>query len=179
MSQRNGKGSVKKVCFLWVHLLIQFSIQPSIRIAVQEDPTNRPVLAEAFKRLHRLWKQHNEQLQSQSQLQPFSNSSLKHAEGPVATKTPSVDSFLDVDERDEERSWPIEHRLRNNESENQPNISSMTVPQAINEHKRKVPNRIPDIWQTFDEYGKLGDITAKYWKGYYLFYNLMNFPEAE
>ncbi|CAG8524522.1 6989_t:CDS:2 [Ambispora gerdemannii] len=48
----------------------------------------------------------------------------------------------------------------------------MTVSEAIAEHKKKSTDR-KEIFECFSEYNELGDINAKYWKGYYLYYNIL------
>lgn len=44
------------------------------------------------------------------------------------------------------------------------------------EHKKKDGNR-RKAWKCFEAYAAVGDITAKYWKGYYLYYNLVEGSE--
>ncbi|CAG8532770.1 21593_t:CDS:2 [Cetraspora pellucida] len=50
--------------------------------------------------------------------------------------------------------------------------SIMPIEEAIKQHKLKDGNR-QEAWKPFEFYSKLGDTTAKYYKAYYLYKNLM------
>ncbi|CAG8807062.1 19304_t:CDS:2, partial [Racocetra persica] len=50
--------------------------------------------------------------------------------------------------------------------------SIMPIEEAVKQHKLKDGN-INEAWKSFEFYSKLGDTTAKYYKGYYLSNNLM------
>ncbi|CAG8524463.1 5844_t:CDS:2 [Ambispora leptoticha] len=47
---------------------------------------------------------------------------------------------------------------------------------AIKEHKKKNKQL---AWTTFNEYKAIGDPLGKYWVGYYLYYNILEWSEAE
>ncbi|CAG8519593.1 6567_t:CDS:2 [Ambispora leptoticha] len=53
----------------------------------------------------------------------------------------------------------------------------MTVNEAITEHRKKSENR-GKIFECFSEYAELGDLSAKYWKGYYLYYNVLEMDDT-
>ncbi|CAG8662221.1 10415_t:CDS:2, partial [Ambispora gerdemannii] len=52
-----------------------------------------------------------------------------------------------------------------------------TVEDAINLHKTRGGDR-KEAYEIFCDYAKLGDSTAKYWVGYYLYYNSLNNKET-
>ncbi|CAG8549604.1 13144_t:CDS:2, partial [Gigaspora rosea] len=52
----------------------------------------------------------------------------------------------------------------------------MSIEEAIKQHDLKDGN-ICKAWESFEFYSKLGDMTAKYYKGYYLLKNLMKFRD--
>ncbi|CAG8578086.1 1894_t:CDS:2 [Diversispora eburnea] len=62
-------------------------------------------------------------------------------------------------------------------------IGDMTLYEAIAKHEEITKNHEEDIsikesiWKCFEEYAALGDIDAKYWKGYYLYYNELKGPK--
>ncbi|CAG8448932.1 9806_t:CDS:2 [Diversispora eburnea] len=55
-------------------------------------------------------------------------------------------------------------------------FGDMSVEEAIMEHKKRDGNK-KNAWKCFEAHAAVGDITAKYWKGYYLYYNLIDGPE--
>ncbi|RHZ79863.1 hypothetical protein Glove_140g132 [Diversispora epigaea] len=62
-------------------------------------------------------------------------------------------------------------------------FGDMTLNEAIMKHEEITKNHEEDIsvkekiWKCFEEYAAAGDIEAKYWKGYYLYYNELKGPD--
>ncbi|RHZ52892.1 hypothetical protein Glove_456g20 [Diversispora epigaea] len=55
-------------------------------------------------------------------------------------------------------------------------FGDISVEEAIMEHKKKDGNK-KNAWKCFEAHAAVGDISAKYWKGYYLYYNLIDGPK--
>ncbi|CAG8480742.1 14844_t:CDS:2 [Acaulospora morrowiae] len=71
---------------------------------------------------------------------------------------------LDTDPKDDE----IEDEI----------FSYLTVEEAIEEHKSSSGNKRKS-WESFHIYAELGDLKAKYWKAYFLYYNILKWKEGE
>ncbi|CAG8716822.1 17216_t:CDS:2, partial [Acaulospora morrowiae] len=50
-------------------------------------------------------------------------------------------------------------------------ICTMSVREAIAEHKKKDGDKLK-AWKAFSQHAEFGDMLARYWKGYYLYYDL-------
>ncbi|CAG8485474.1 13651_t:CDS:2 [Dentiscutata heterogama] len=71
--------------------------------------------------------------------------------------------------------------FHNQESETYLNFDEfddMSIEEAIEEFYKNDGNKL-NAWKCFDAYANIGDFTAKYWKAYFLYYNILNWPESE
>ncbi|CAG8666644.1 14004_t:CDS:2 [Cetraspora pellucida] len=56
-------------------------------------------------------------------------------------------------------------------------FGDISVEEAIKEYRSKNGNK-QNAWKCFEAHANAGDITAKYWKAYFLYYNILNWPES-
>ncbi|RHZ88742.1 hypothetical protein Glove_21g89 [Diversispora epigaea] len=58
-------------------------------------------------------------------------------------------------------------------------FGDLSVEEAIAETKKSNGGDRLNAWKCFEVYAELGDIKAKYWKGYFLYYDILKWPEEE
>ncbi|CAG8543074.1 896_t:CDS:2 [Diversispora eburnea] len=83
----------------------------------------------------------------------------------------------------------IKQILKDNQERNTPsslkddetikNEKTNKVEEAITETKKSNGGDKLNAWKCFEVYAELGDIKAKYWKGYFLYYDILKWPEEE
>ncbi|CAG8524048.1 1843_t:CDS:2 [Ambispora leptoticha] len=121
--------------------------------AVHDDPSMRPSITDFFKTLYPIW------LKTQPPPSPR----------PSFANIPRQQFQQREDQQDEhEPEFPEEELVIET-----PKIS---LAEAIKEHRKKNKKL---AWDTFNEYKGIGDLLGKYWVGYYLYYNILDWTEAE
>ncbi|KAG9293109.1 hypothetical protein G9A89_016471 [Geosiphon pyriformis] len=121
--------------------------------AVHDDPSLRPSISDIFKMLVPLWK--NVQPPPSPRMVPLRNNS----------------QFSESEKGDSDNEG---------DSDEDCSIEPPRIPlqEAIREHKKKDGDK-KKAWDAFQYYKNIGDIQAKYWVGYYLYYDILKFPETE
>ncbi|CAG8507878.1 8906_t:CDS:2 [Funneliformis mosseae] len=141
-------------CEIYRNLIVQENIRPSfsntippewVKVtyqALQDSPNARPPLRDMFMTLNHLC----------SKFAPPPSSRPNSSRYPTDDDLPS----------DDELDLAIEDL----------SISVLTVREAILEHKKKDGDKVKS-WESFKYHAEeFNDITARYWKGYYLYYGL-------
>ncbi|KAG9293215.1 hypothetical protein G9A89_010586 [Geosiphon pyriformis] len=124
------------------------------RGATRHEPSLRPSLTDMFGVLHRLLKSYQPQVFPRP-----SNMNTSNVPITLLTLNPNI---LDTDN---DVGLMIESDLAE--------LSTvLSVQDAILEHKKEDGNRI-DAFKAFEIHASFGDQLAKYWMGYYLYYNIL------
>ncbi|CAG8538650.1 2970_t:CDS:2 [Ambispora leptoticha] len=120
--------------------------------AVHDEPIMRASITDLFKTLYPIW------LKTQTSPSP----KIRRA------NVESHQTQQDDDHQDEdEPKFPEELVIV---------TPKIPLSDAIKEHRKKNKQL---AWTTFNEYKAIGDPLGKYWVGYYLYYNILEWSEAE
>ncbi|CAG8454087.1 7563_t:CDS:2 [Ambispora gerdemannii] len=123
--------------------------------AVHDDPSMRPSITDFFKVLQPIWQR----------TQPPPSPRIKFANIEFPLTQHEDDQKDELEPEFEEEELVIEN-------------PKMPLTDAIKEHKKKDGDK-QLAWRTFSEYKAIGDLLGKYWVGYYVYYNILDWPEDE
>ncbi|CAG8496632.1 12997_t:CDS:2 [Acaulospora colombiana] len=111
---------------------------------IRDSPNARPLLKDMFMTLNGIYQ------------------SLQPKKSP--SQTPKISpAFSDLPNDDDDLSLSLDMTDFD--------ICTMSVREAISEHKKKNGDKLK-AWKAFSRHAEFGDTLARYWKGYYLYYDL-------
>ncbi|KAG9293231.1 hypothetical protein G9A89_010602 [Geosiphon pyriformis] len=129
--------------------------------ATRHDPNLRPSLTELFTGLHRLLKSHKPSASPRPEF-------IHHISDPSITTINLNPKLPDTDDDDD---LVIDLDITE--------LSTvLSVEDAIQEYKKKDGDKII-AFNAFQKHASFGDLYAKYWVGYYLYYNINGNPSQD